>query len=77
MRQFSVNLPEGSGTSIIFVYFVFCMIFIIYNMCKKNVTWRYSCSGLGELGGRPVYMMPLQQGDSGDTSPYTSPKHRE
>ena len=39
--------------------------------------WRYSCSGLGELGGRPVYMMPLQQGDSGDTSPYTSPKHRE
>ena len=53
------------------------MIFIIYNMCKKNVTWRYSCSGLGELGGRPVYMMPLQQGDSGDTSPYTSPKHRE
>ena len=41
------------------------------------ITWRYSYSGLGELGGRPVYMMPLQQGDSGDTSPYTSPKHRE
>ena len=64
MRQFNVNLPEGSATSKIFVN-------ILY------VTWRYSCSGLGELGGRPVYMMPLQQGDSGDTSPYTSPKHRE
>ena len=73
MRQFSVNLPEGSGTSIIFVLILYD-IYVLFITC---IMWRYTYSGLGELGGRPVYMMPLQQGDSGDTSPYTSPKHRE